>query len=220
MDTDLRPIAFTTACSLALHAALLATTLPAQTPVQHSGPGIEIELVSSTHISNQRKTEQAARKTVATPKPTRPERALKSETVAVQKKPVPGPVSATAAAIPPAASVSESRDDGIGNEVITRSTNAAMQRISIIQLLHARISEHKQYPYLAKRQRREGIARVEFVLHPDGSIDATRLVSSSRVRLLDKAALEAVQGIVPFEPARDFLDEPEAFQVDVVFNMI
>ena len=91
---------------------------------------------------------------------------------------------------------------------------------SIIDLLHTKISEHTQYPYLAKRQRREGTARVEFMLYPDGRIDAARLLRSSKTRSLDKAALNAVESIEPFSYASDYLDRPETFQVDVVFNVL
>jgi TonB family protein len=73
---------------------------------------------------------------------------------------------------------------------------------------------------MARRQRREGIARIEFVLHPDGSIGDARLVHSSRTRSLDKAAMKAVKSIEPFRHAKDYLHQPEAFQVDVVFNML
>ena len=73
---------------------------------------------------------------------------------------------------------------------------------------------------MARRQRREGVATIEFVLHPDGSVNNPRLVSSSRTRALDRAALDAVKGIEPFIMARDFIDQPEAYRVDVVFNVL
>ena len=105
-------------------------------------------------------------------------------------------------------------------QISTRSTNAAGQKSAIVELLHSKISEHKQYPYLARRQRREGVATVEFVLHPDGTVVDPRLVQSSRTSSLDKAALDAVRRIEPFSPASDFIDEPEAYRVDVVFNVL
>ena len=95
-----------------------------------------------------------------------------------------------------------------------------MHNSSIIELLHTKISEYKQYPYMARRQRREGIARIEFVLHPDGSINDAHLVHSSRTRSLDNAAIKAVESIEPFLDAREYLDQPQAFQVDVVFNVL
>ena len=73
---------------------------------------------------------------------------------------------------------------------------------------------------MARKQRREGVARVEFVLHPDGSIDDAHLVNSSRTRSLDNAAIKAVESIEPFLVAKEYLQQPEAFQVDVVFNVL
>lgn len=220
MDSVSTPIVSTTAFSLALHAALLAVALPATEFVQATGQGIAIELVSSTYVSNQRETEQAASKQAASSQQPQRDEKSKSDNVVVTKKQqqMRKPLETLAHAAEPAPVVSD--DEGSRNNIITRSTNASNQQLSIIELLHTQISAHKQYPYMAKRQRREGIARVEFVLSPDGSIDDTRLVRSSRVGMLDKAALEAVRGIEPFEPARDYLHQPEAFQVDVVFNIL
>jgi len=89
-----------------------------------------------------------------------------------------------------------------------------------IKLLHSRISDKKQYPYFAKRQRREGVATVSFVLHPNGDIENTRLVNSSRTELLDRAALTAVKKIEPFEAAQDYLETAETFNIDVVFELL
>jgi protein TonB len=220
MNTALSPISVTTFISLVLHAALMAVVLPMQEVMQSTGAGINIELVSSTTVSNKRETEQAARKAVASKLQTRTDEAHQLKKVIAKKKQQSDPVAETLAQSSAPESTSESIDDDAGKNVLARSTNAAMHDISIIELLHTRISERKQYPYMAKRQGREGVARVEFVLHPDGSINDTRLVHSSRTRTLDRAALEAVKGIEPFEPAKDYLYQPEAFQVDVVFNMI
>lgn len=221
MNTVMHPITATTVLSLGLHAALLMVAIQTQAVRQATGKGISIELVSSSYISNQRETEQAARKTTASPQPKYAEETVQSkQIVATTGKPVMRPAPEPVAQVGVTASTLNSIDDGVGKKVLARSTNAAMHDISIVDLLHTEISEHKQYPYMARRQHREGVARVGFVLHPDGSIDETRLVHSSRTRTLDKAALEAVQRIEPFEAAKDYLDQPEAFQVDVVFNVM
>ena len=223
MDSVPSPIVSTTAFSLALHAALLAMSLPVTEFVQATGQGIAIELVSSTHVSNQRETERAARSEAAQSQRSQQTRRIKhSNTVDREKTPDNRLAKfVTGAVIPSAgATATESIDHDSGKQALTRSTSAAGHSSVIVELLHSKISEHKQYPYMARRQRREGVARVEFVLHPDGTINDTRLVHSSKTGILDRAALEAVQGIEPFEPAKDYLHQPEAFQVDVVFNMI
>ena len=90
----------------------------------------------------------------------------------------------------------------------------------LIELLHSRISDKKLYPYFAKRQRREGVATVSFVLHPNGDIEDARLVNSSRTDMLDRAALTAVEKIEPFEAAQDYLETAKTFNIDVVFELL
>ena len=53
-----------------------------------------------------------------------------------------------------------------GKAVLMRSTDADQQRHSILELLHSHISSHKEYPYLARRQGREGVSTVAFLLYP------------------------------------------------------
>ena len=101
-----------------------------------------------------------------------------------------------------------------------QSTNASGRQHSIRELLHSSISNNKEYPYLARRQRRQGVATVSFVLHPDGSIENAHLVASSHAMALDRAALSAVKKIEPFVAAQDYLDQSEKFQVDVEFNLL
>ena len=185
------------------------------------GEGIEIELVSSSYISRQVETEQAANKAALMPQQQQP--AVQEET---DNKNSPAEnigarredTTRQLAKVP--ASVSNSIDNDAGEKAVTRSTDTARNNSTIIELLHSKISEHKQYPYMARRQRREGVARVEFVLYPDGSIDEAHLVNSSRTRSLDNAAIKAVESIEPFLFAKEYLQQPEAFQVDVVFNVL
>jgi len=222
MNAAFTPVTFSTAFSLALHAVLIAVILLSRPNVmQATGDGVDIELVRSSYLSDQDETELAA------------DRANASMRSAPAAEPQPGyaMIADTVASDPqlPAveqvtddlsASETQSIDHDAGDKVITASTRSSAQNTTIIELLHSSISQHKQYPYLAMRQRREGVARVEFVLHPDGAINGARLVQSSRTRILDKAALDAVKRIEPFKLAKDYLEKPEAFQVDVVFNVM
>lgn len=113
-----------------------------------------------------------------------------------------------------------STDESVSTAHTAQSTNASQQQHTILELLHRRISDHKEYPYLARRQRREGVATVAFVLHPDGTVENARLVSSSRAAALDRAALSAVKRIEPFKVAQEYLEQSEAFQVDVRFDLL
>jgi TonB family protein len=221
MDTGFRPISVSTAFSLLLHASLAVAVLQSRDVIQATGKGLEIELVSSSYISRQHETEQAATSAASMPQQIRPAQQQQrhdentpAESIEARQD------TATKQLVKAPAPDSDSIDNDSGEKTVSRSTNAAMNNSSIIELLHSKISEHKQYPYMARKQRREGVARVEFVLHPDGSIDDAHLVNSSRTRSLDNAAIKAVESIEPFLFAREYLQQPEAFQVDVVFDVL
>ena len=221
MNPAIRPISVSTAFSILLHVSMAVAILQTRDVMQATGNGLEIELVSSITLSNQTETEQASTREASvseqnrsTEQPQRQNRHALTGSIDANEKPV---MQETAKA---PGSDSDTLENDSGEQAVSRSTNALMHNSSIIELLHTKISEHKQYPYMARRQRREGVARVEFVLHPDGSIDDARLVHSSRTRSLDKAAMKAVKSIEPFRLAKDYLDQPEAFQVDVVFNVL
>ena len=221
MDQALKPISFSTLLSVALHLLVLVTLIQTQELLPATGRGIEIELVSSIHIADQAETERAAEQLAALmPAPRKSTSAVNEQVDTLYHERSVPRLSAAAEPAGEPVLTTESIVADTGAQSRTRSTNAAQHRNSIIELLHSKISEHKQYPYLARRQRREGVATVEFVLYPDGSIDNPRLVSSSRTRALDKAALDAVRGIEPFSSAKDYIDRPEAYRVDVVFNVL
>jgi TonB family protein len=220
MDTGFRSISFSTAFSLLLHAALAVAIVQTRDVMQATGRGVEIELVSSSTVSHQPETEQAAPKAATMPRQTGP-----SEQTELKNQGRHGDIDtrqdiAEKQVDSPPVSEPESMNNDAGEKTLSRSTDTAMNHNSIIELLHTKISEHKHYPYMARRQRREGVARVEFVLRPDGSIDDAHLVHSSRTRSLDNAAIKAVESIEPFILAKDYLQQPEAFQVDVVFNVL
>ncbi len=103
---------------------------------------------------------------------------------------------------------------------LLRSDNVSLQPDLILELLHSRISSNKEYPYIAKRQRREGVVTIAFVLHPDGKIENAHLINSSRTLALDRAALSAVKQIEPFNAAQDYLRQSKRFQVDVAFSLL
>jgi len=221
MNPAIRPISVSTAFSILLHVSMAVAILQTRDVMQATGNGLEIELVSSITLSNQTETEQASTREASvseqnrsTEQPQRQNRHALTGSIDANEKPVMQELAKVKS------SDSDTLESDSGEQAVSRSTNATMHNSSIIELLHTKISEHKQYPYMARRQRREGIARIEFVLHPDGSIDDAHLVNSSRTRSLDKAAMKAVKSIEPFRRAKDYLDQPEAFQVDVVFNVL
>jgi len=237
MDTATRPILTTTSLSLLLHAVVIAGALLVYEQVatvdEGVGRGVEVQLISSVLVSDQLEADVPRKQEVKLEVP--PEHLLRSaekqfavdvltsmtgsqaivtedEVVEVDSKP------------------GEQHDDARqeqlsayqGEDVAyaVQSTNASQQQHTILELLHRRISDNKEYPYLARRQRREGVATVAFVLHPDGSIENAHLVASSHASALDRAALSAVEQIEPFKVAREYLEKSETFQVDIEFDLL
>lgn len=60
------------------------------------------------------------------------------------------------------------------------------------------ILKHRKYPRQARRKRREGTVRIAFQLSRDGAISNLRVVQSSGIEQLDKAALNAVRKVQRF----------------------
>lgn len=240
-----RPIAATTSLSILLHGAVFVVLVLVYEQAVSTGQGLDIELIRSTMISSHQETELPRKNDSVTNEnlqavPDRPS-ASTTETLAekAQKKVHFQPLltslnssSKVAEAVDTADSAKRNnitqdaeQEQAVVNEgksvaQLVQSTNATQQQHSILELLHSRISDNKEYPYIARRQRREGIATVGFVLHPNGSIENARLVTSSNAGALDRAALSAVKRIEPFKPAKDYLNQSEEFRIDVVFNLL
>ena len=256
MDNATKPIAASASLSILLHAVVFAASLlvyeQAATLSEGVGRGIEIELISSMMVSQQKETSLSRSQSflsksvsqaipVLVPEPEHePEKNGASSSRAL-----------TSLSNVEAITVSERLDDArrddarrddarqnndVGQKqrrahqlitgqventaLVKQSTSASEQQHSIIERLHSRISENKDYPYLARRQRREGTSTVAFVLHPDGSLENARLVSSSQTMALDRAALAAVKRIEPFSDARQYIEQAKEFQIDVVFELL
>jgi protein TonB len=66
----------------------------------------------------------------------------------------------------------------------------------------AALERAKRYPFLAKERGLEGTVEIAFTIHPDGRISAPRVMTSSRVRILDDATLSMVRrvGLLPPPP--------------------
>ncbi|MDT8282160.1 MAG: TonB family protein [Gammaproteobacteria bacterium] len=242
MDTSTKPIIATTTLSFLVHSVVVAGMLLAygQTATQDEGVGrgVEIQLVSSVQVSDQQAADQPVPDMSVSPqvvaevsseslmhsaqKPFA-EKILTSlnntQAIAVTEpeKNVRTDIKQEAAQ---QQDVQPQVDEGESVASIAQATNASHQQHAIVELLHQRISDNKEYPYLARKQRREGVATVAFVLHPDGSIEDAHLVSSSRAQVLDRAALSAVKKIAPFEGARQYLQQSETFQVAVEFDLL
>lgn len=243
-----RPLVTSAALSVLLHGIVVAIFLLVQEPVTIIGKGLEVELVRSNavtdlaqaelavaelkqnDVSKQVETEQTEnentpknnklavtdnheREDVSLLKPKGGQKLeLKKDRQKRDQRNAPDEANNYAQAINSIAKVS------VTSPTTLRSSE--QQQESIVELLHSSISDKKAYPYIARRQRREGVATIGFVLHPNGSIENTHLVLSSNVSVLDRAALSAVKDIAPFKPAQQYLEQAEAFKVDVVFSLL
>ena len=250
MDTTAKPIIATTSLSFLLHgvafAGLLLVFDQVIAPDGGVGHGVEIELISSALVSDQREADVPRRsEPKSEAKPDSSSEALMHATqkkfseniltsqISTQTVSVIDSVTEPVGTDLVEQNVAEqqydiqqnqknqlSTDESVSTAHTAQSTNASQQQHTILELLHRRISDHKEYPYLARRQRREGVATVAFVLHPDGKIENTHLVTSSRAAALDRAAISAVKHIEPFTAAQEYLEHAEEFQVDIKFDLL
>lgn len=86
--------------------------------------------------------------------------------------------------------------------------------------IHQAILEQRKYPRQAKRRRAEGIVVVFFELERDGTVSALRILESSGIKLLDKAALDAVRKVGAFTPFPEDVDrETWQFEFPVTFSL-
>ena len=233
MNTVSAPIVATTSLSVLLHGVVVVTLLAGYgqtSPNAAVGQGLEIELVSSIMASEQHETDVPHKQQVAERKDikdTVPEKqnktsqpkvlaSLSGDITMVDNFDVQRPDDTTHEDN----SLVQIDNENDSYSSVLRSTDASHNRHSILELLHSSISNNKKYPYLAQRQRREGITTIAFVLHPDGTIENTRLINSSQTGSLDRAALSAVKGIEPFIVAKEYLDQSEEFRIDVIFDLL
>lgn len=243
MNSVTAPIATSFSLSVLLHGAAFAALLLVYDRATTTGQGVEIELIPSTMISFQQETDvprkhdtqiDSTEKVTDTIQKIKRKPHVTSQDVLISHNTAFNVSDHDRAAEDLSAQRQQGQwnvernieqqlkitDEGSSSTPVIRSTNAAQRQLSIIGLLHDSISNNKEYPYIARRQRREGVVTVGFVLYPDGSIENAYLVTSSSTDLLDRAALSAVKRIEPFKPAQDYLDHAEAFKIDVVFNLL
>lgn len=89
----------------------------------------------------------------------------------------------------------------------------------LMALLHAAIQEQQQYPANALEMEREGKITLSFIVYKDGTIANLKILKSSGTSSLDNAALAAVQKAAPFKNVSKYVQEPQACQLDVVFEL-
>jgi protein TonB len=88
-------------------------------------------------------------------------------------------------------------------------------------MIHDLIDRRKTYPYQARRQDQHGTVQLRFTLSRRGVLKGDPVMEkSSRYRLLNESALEAVKNAAPYPPFPEEIPEQEmSFQVTVSFSL-
>jgi TonB family protein len=87
----------------------------------------------------------------------------------------------------------------------------------LYRLLGQAITAQLYYPSLAKELHLHGIVRVGFMLYPDGGITGMHVMKTSRERILDIAALRAINKSFPVHDVGMYLKEPKFMVINIVF---
>ncbi len=88
------------------------------------------------------------------------------------------------------------------------------------EMLNLRIHRFKEYPESARSNHLQGNVKLEFVLTADGTLDDIKIIRSSRHKVLDDAAIRAVENASPFPRPPAFLFRPPVtLQISVLFEL-
>jgi len=82
------------------------------------------------------------------------------------------------------------------------------------------LEKHKNYPWMARRQHREGVVVLKFTIARDGNIAGQGLARSSGHEVLDGAAQETLRKIGRFPPLPAVLGRSQlTIQVPLTFRL-
>ncbi len=91
--------------------------------------------------------------------------------------------------------------------------------LDFLRRLHGKILDSREYPINARKLGLQGTATVAFNLMPDGNAQAIRIRRTSGHSILDDAAINAVQRILPFKPPREAGTRPLELLVPIGFSL-
>ncbi|OEU79290.1 MAG: hypothetical protein BA865_07200 [Desulfobacterales bacterium S5133MH4] len=90
---------------------------------------------------------------------------------------------------------------------------------SYLEMVRLKIERHKKYPDTAKIRQIEGNVTVRFIITFKGSLYGVEIVKSSGHRILDTAAIKAVNDADPFpKPPARFFKEDIPLELTIVFE--
>ena len=94
------------------------------------------------------------------------------------------------------------------------------QTIAYRHLIHQHINRYKRFPPLAVRQGWEGSVGLRFLLHRNGQVEEIQVIKSSKIAILDEAAVAAVKSGSPFPPFPNSITDPSLwFEVTLSFEL-
>ncbi|MCL4502616.1 MAG: energy transducer TonB [Deltaproteobacteria bacterium] len=100
---------------------------------------------------------------------------------------------------------------GSGSGVALKSYLAEVRRL---------LERHKNYPWMARRQHREGVVVLKFTIGKDGAIADHAIASSSGHEILDSAAQETLRKVGRFPPLPAVLNRSQlTIQVPLTFRL-
>lgn len=91
---------------------------------------------------------------------------------------------------------------------------------SYLAEVRRRLEKHKTYPWMARRQHREGVVVLNFAIGKEGEITDYKVARSSGHEVLDSAAAEALQKVGQFPPLPRVLGRSQLnIQVPLAFRL-
>lgn len=91
--------------------------------------------------------------------------------------------------------------------------------LEFLRRIHAKIAEAREYPPNAITLGLQGTATVKLIVMPDGHAHALRIRKSSGHDMLDDAALEAVQKVLPLKPPPEAGNRPLELDIPISFAL-
>jgi len=97
------------------------------------------------------------------------------------------------------------------------SNGLSKEVLAFLKLLREKIEKHRQYPRIAKRLGYQGTTTISFALSHAGDLTLLKVSEPSGHKILDEAALEAVQNVTPLKPPKTIggtaIEIPVAFEL-------
>ena len=110
----------------------------------------------------------------------------------------------------------------IPEDQLSVSDSRSMKSVAdnYMETIRLRIERFKRYPHLARTKRMEGMATLRFTITKEGRLKKSELVKTTRYRILDRAAIEAVRDAAPFPPLPESISESElTLEIAIVFEL-